>query len=62
MTEGRSMLARKKGLVQDLRALLLHEDSWNEEQIHIDADKYLLDYIDDVHVSQAFHDINKWYS
>ena len=56
------MLARKKGLVQDLRALLLHEDSWNEEQIHIDADKYLLDYIDDVHVSQAFHDINKWYS
>ena len=33
-----------------------------EEEAHIRADRLLLDYIDDIEVTEAFFAIDKWYS
>lgn len=34
----------------------------NEEELHIEADKALLEYINDERVTAAFRAIPKWYS
>jgi len=38
------------------------EDNADEEEAHIKADNFLLDYIDDNSVRIAFNSISKWYS
>jgi len=48
----------------ELLALLhrLAKEDKDNEYDHMDADKALLDYINDPAVTRAFEDIGKWYA
>lgn len=36
-------------------------NSWDKEEDHINADTLLLQYIWNIEVKEAFHNIKKWY-
>lgn len=50
----------KNRLLSRLRSLATNYDS-DKEYGHRNADRALLDYINDPEVTQAFEDIEKWY-
>lgn len=56
-SEGREVT--KQELIEKLRELKKDADL---EMAHVDADDYLLEYINDPQVTEAFHAINKWYA
>jgi len=41
---------------------IVAKDGFDEETEHMDADKALLDYINDDEVSELFDSIKKWYA
>ena len=48
-------------LIEKLKAIRQAGD-WDRESNHIEADKALLEYINDPNVTAAFNVIDKWYS
>lgn len=50
-------------LIEGLRKLEAHDDGYCDlEEVHIQADNLLLEYINDPEVTEAFEKIDKWYS
>lgn len=49
-------------LLIGLDYLRRHNSSGDVEVNHIEADRFLLDYINDERVTKAFEAINKWYA
>ncbi len=47
---------------EELLAGLKLCNTGDEETDHLDADELLLNYIDEIDVSDAFDAINKWYA
>ena len=56
---GRKKIMEKKELIE---ALVLLQESSDEEKAHVEADNLLLDYINDKEISAAFINIDKWYA
>ncbi len=51
----------KLELIGKLRTIrILHED--NPEMAHIEADKVILQYIDDDDITHEYDEVEKWYS
>lgn len=53
---------RRDELLAGLLAIAATNNGGDLELNHINADNLLLKYIDDVEVSNAFDEIEKWYS
>ncbi len=53
------MTLTRDELLQKLKDL---EEAHDVESAHVEADSLLLVYIDDAEISEAFHDIPKWYA
>ena len=51
----------KKDLIEKLRLLSLNRGG-DVERIHTEADRFLLDYIDDKEVEDMYSKIDKWYA
>jgi len=49
----------KEQLIEKLKSLI---DNRDIEGAHVTADNLLLEYINDKEVSDAFHNIEKWYA
>ena len=49
----------KEELIKELKSLI---DNRDIEGVHVTADNLLLEYINDKEVSDAFHNIEKWYA
>ena len=45
-----------------IKMLNYYQKNLDEEYAHIEADKALLDYIDDEEIKAAFEKIDKWYA
>lgn len=54
------MTKKKQELLKRLKELEKHSQ-YDPETAHMNADKALLEYINDVTVTTAFNEINKWY-
>lgn len=50
----------KDELLVKLKAL--HGDDLDSEAAHIEADEWLLEYINDAEISEAYNEIEKWYA
>lgn len=53
------MTLKKQQLLKKLKTLQTRYDT---EANHAEADKLLLDFIDDKKITEAFNDIQKWYA
>jgi hypothetical protein len=50
-------------LLAKLRALAGDDDEHTDtEQVHVDADRALLEYIADQEITDAFDEVGKWYA
>lgn len=54
----------KEKLLERLQSIseAQYSGRWDGEQDHIDADKLLLEYINDSEITKAFNHIHKWYA
>lgn len=56
------MILESDSIDKNTLLLLLHTSYNDPEGDHLDADKALLKYINDPEITEAFHNIKKWYS